>query len=345
MAILPLRSPRFESLITPATAVSAKMELTIDATLRYTIIKDCTATETVTFEIAELCRDYITPNMWLLSSVPYGNLSTVVISRAITFYDDVNATGSIVQYDGADTNTVAYDGFEGYGDYMEGANFEIPEGAANAYLLTQSGTYAGSYEIFVPTNTSGWIVGLDSSEDKVNVSFSTSDDTKVNRSSTCYITRVDCSKYTPSRIWFVNKFGAVQELYFFTKNVTVLNTNKENYQRNTIDTSVEIPSYFRPKYGSYSTYPHPVSTFSKNGRKSYTLNSGYYPEWANDYFEQLMLSEYVWIETTPKFSPYIATTSVQLKTSTMSYKTQINDKLIEYTMEFEEAFDTINNVR
>ena len=40
MAIIPLRSPRFESLITQATDISAKMVLTIDATLRYTIIKD-----------------------------------------------------------------------------------------------------------------------------------------------------------------------------------------------------------------------------------------------------------------------------------------------------------------
>ena len=338
MAIIPLRSPRFESLITPATAISAKMELTIDATLRYTIIKDCTATETVTFEIAELCRDYIEPLMWEVGGFPYGNLSKVDISRAITFYDGVNATGSIVQYDGADTDTVVYDGFEGYGDYMEGANFEIPEGATNAFLLSKNPSSA--YQIFMPEDTAGWIVGLDASaEEKGSISFLSSDTTKTFRSSTCTITRVDCSKYTPSRIWFVNKFGAIQELYFFTKEVEVLNTNKETYQRNTIDTSAETPSYFRPKYGSYDTFPHPITTFSKNGKKSYSLSSGYYPEWANTYFEQLMLSEYVWIykDTCP--------VSVQVKTSTMSYKTQINDRLIEYKMEFEEAFDTINNVR
>jgi len=337
MAIIPLRSPRFESLITPASAVSAKMELTIDAVLEYTIIKTCTATETVTFEIAELCRDYIEPLMWEVGGYPYGNLSTVAISRAITFYDGVNATGSIVQYDGADTNTVAYDGFEGYGDYMEGANWEIPEGATNAFLLSKNPS--GAYQIFMPEDTAGWIVGLNTSEEKGSVSFLAGDTTETFRSSTCTITRVACSKYTPSRIWFVNKFGAIQELYFFTKEVEVLKTNKETYQRNTIDTSAETPSYFRPKYSTYDTYPHPITTFSKNGKKSYTLSSGYYPEWANTYFEQLMLSEYVWIykDTCP--------VSVQLKTSTMSFKTQLNDKLIEYTMTFEEAFDTINNVK
>ena len=31
--------------------------------------------------------------------------------------------------------------------------------------------------------------------------------------------------------------------------------------------------------------------------------------------------------------------------SSMTHKTSLNDKLIEYTIEFEEAFDYINNVR
>ena len=339
MAIIPLRSPRFEILTAPATSVSAKLELTIDATLRYTIIKDCTAGETVTFEIAELCRDYITPDMYV-NSIALSTLSTVAISRAISFWTAVNAGGSQVS-----TATATYDGFDGYTDYMDGANWEIPEGVDKAYLLTQSGTYAGHYEVFVPENTAGWIVGLDGSEEKLTVSFLAGDTTETNRSSVCYITRVDCSKYTPTKVYFVNKFGAIQFLYFFTKEVEILNTNKETYQRNTIDTSTTTASYFRPKFSTFATYPHPITTFTKNGKKNYSLSSGYYPEWANAYFEQLMLSEYVWIERTLYDPPYPTPVAVQLKTSTMSFKTHLNDKLIEYTMEFEEAFDTINNVR
>ena len=339
MAIIPLRSPRFETLTAPSTSVSAKLNLTIDGTLRYTIIKDCTAGETVTFEIAELCRDYITPDMYE-NSIALSTLSTVAISRAITFWTVANAGGVLV-----DTDVATYDGFDGYGDYMDGANFEIPEGADNAFLLTQSGTYAGHYEVFVPTNTAGGIVALDGSEEKITVSFLAGDTTETYRSSTCYITRVDCSKYTPTKVYFVNKFGAIQFLYFFTKEVEVLNTNKETYQRNTIDTSTTTPSYFRPKFSTFATFPHPITTFTKNGVKSYSLSSGYYPEWANAYFEQLMLSEYVWIERTLYDPPYPTPVAVHLKTSTMSFKTQLNDRLIEYTMDFEEAFDGTNDVR
>ena len=84
--IFPLRSPRYEILTTPSGAVSAKLELTIDSTLRYTIIKECTAGATVTFEIAELCRDYIEPTLWTVANVVYSNLSGIAISRAITFW-------------------------------------------------------------------------------------------------------------------------------------------------------------------------------------------------------------------------------------------------------------------
>ena len=36
---------------------------------------------------------------------------------------------------------------------------------------------------------------------------------------------------------------------------------------------------------------------------------------------------------------------VNVKTSEMIHKTSVNDRLIEYTIDFEDAFDYINNVR
>jgi hypothetical protein len=41
----------------------------------------------------------------------------------------------------------------------------------------------------------------------------------------------------------------------------------------------------------------------------------------------------------------IQTIPVLVKTSSMTFKTSLNDKLIEYTIDFEEAFDYIQNVR
>ena len=51
-----LRSPYYEYHTRPG-ALSAKLELTVAGTLRYTIVKN-TPNASVMFEIAELARDY-----------------------------------------------------------------------------------------------------------------------------------------------------------------------------------------------------------------------------------------------------------------------------------------------
>jgi hypothetical protein len=69
------------------------------------------------------------------------------------------------------------------------------------------------------------------------------------------------------------------------------------------------------------------------------LNTGFYPESYNEIFRQLSLSEEVWIKYEGETLPII------VKTSSLNYKTSINDKLINYTMDVEFAFNKINNIR
>ena len=119
MDIRPLRSPIYVVLTAPSGAVSAKLELTIDSTLRYTIVKECTAGSTVTFEVAELARDYIqTPQVWKISGNIFTNSTQIEITRAVKFYDAANAGGSQV----GSTNSDTFNGFDGYGEWSEGAN-------------------------------------------------------------------------------------------------------------------------------------------------------------------------------------------------------------------------------
>ena len=59
-----------------------------------------------------------------------------------------------------------------------------------------------------------------------------------------------------------------------------------------------------------------------------------------------MLSEQVWLSDDSQTNPTNDTvTPVTVKTSTFNKKTSVNDKLIEYTFEFELAADYINNIR
>jgi hypothetical protein len=85
--------------------------------------------------------------------------------------------------------------------------------------------------------------------------------------------------------------------------------------------------------------------FNTQAKQSQTLSSGFYPEFAVEYFEQLLLSEYVWIEQTIVSSGSVTQVPVIVKTSSVDIKKSVNDRLIEYTIEFEDAFDYINNIR
>ena len=59
----------------------------------------------------------------------------------------------------------------------------------------------------------------------------------------------------------------------------------------------------------------------------------------NDVFKQMQLSEDNWIEINNKTLP------INVSSSSLAFKTQLNDKVINYTIEIEFAYDTINNIR
>jgi len=134
-------------------------------------------------------------------------------------------------------------------------------------------------------------------------------------------------KYDPHKITFVNKFGALQDLWFFKKNAEQLKTTTEKFKRNIIVN------------GSYDTSRHQQKILTKNGNETLTLNTGFYPEEYNEVFKQMQLSEDCWIEINNKTLP------INVTSSSFAYKTQVNDKLINYTIEIEYAFDAINNIR
>ena len=134
-------------------------------------------------------------------------------------------------------------------------------------------------------------------------------------------------KYDPYKITFVNKFGALQDLWFFKRTNEVLSTKTEKFKRNIIVN------------GAYDTSRHQQKILTKNGSEKLTLNTGFYPEEYNDVFKQMQLSEDCWIEINSQTLP------INVSISSLNYKTHLNDKLINYTIEVEFAFDTINNIR
>ena len=139
-------------------------------------------------------------------------------------------------------------------------------------------------------------------------------------------------KYEPKKVTFVNKFGALQDMYFFKKSVESMNVTKESYKSNILDSNM-----------AYNSSNHVYRDFNVVGKESVTLSSGFLSEEYNEVFKQMMLSEKVWVTNITNDGEQVL--PINVKTGDITYKTSLNDKLVQYTIEFDKSFDTINNIR
>ena len=301
----------------------------------YTINKSVISGQTnITLEIAELVRDYFT----------------------ITFNDDYNSIARYVRtvvssFDDSDepfeTNPIVttYVALDGYGYFEEGANPELDRhalmSATNIYL--PEGT-AGKLPIFaegvgkviidgVTTqitdngNTNQKIQYVTIPADKSSIQVYDTDDTTLKKTIT--ISNICEPKYTSFKVTFVNKFGAFQDLYFFKKTSEVTNVTDELFKKNIITNTAS----------TYNTYDNQRGRMNVNAQTSLTMNTGFIKENMNQTIEELFYSENVYIRYENK------TLAVIPKSKSLQYKTSLNDKLINYTVDFDFAFDRINNVR
>ena len=141
------------------------------------------------------------------------------------------------------------------------------------------------------------------------------------------VQEIEECKHSPYKVTFINKYGALQDLWFFKRANLSLSTNQENYTANIVSN------------GTYSISQASKTIFNKTGVESLKLNTGFYPESYNEIFRQLSLSQEVWIMYEGETLP------ITVMTSSLNYKTSINDKLINYTIDVEFAFNKINNIR
>ena len=143
---------------------------------------------------------------------------------------------------------------------------------------------------------------------------------------------VDECKYEPYKVTFINKYGALQDLWFFKKSVETTDVTSEQFKA----------SIFNQDTLSYKTYQHQQQAFMAQGKDRITMNTGFVNDDHNAVMEELLLSEQVWYT---KITDEEMVIPVIPKTKTITYKTSVNDKLVNYTVEFEHAFDKINNIR
>ena len=315
MANILLRSPYFVT-VTTAGHLSAQMALTIDGTLRYTILKNAVSNRTV-FEIASLARDYVDIDFNGTGFIA----DTVAISYVITTYTAVDGGGTP-----SAQPSVTHTGFDGYSKFIEGVNQSLPTSQDPVYV----GDCGGDGTIYLPDNTAGKIVGWtdDSTPILSEFSISTSATSIDTPARTYNVIRVCNPKYTNVKSVYLNRYGQLQEFYFFLKNVETFTTKQETFKRN----------IFSFSSSNYNRFDHQTKVFNKNGRTKLTLNTDYIDECYNEVIQDIMLSEYVWVYFDSIWRP------CSITTSSLTHKTSVNDKLIQYALEVEYANDHINNI-
>jgi len=129
-------------------------------------------------------------------------------------------------------------------------------------------------------------------------------------------------KYTPVIIDFVNKYGAWQREFFFKESNDTLSV--ENTEYNLLQTD----SF------NYNTLEGQRKVFNANGKKSIKVNTGWVYETWKDVLKQIMLSERILIDNKP----------AKINSKSTELFKSINTKQINYSLDFEFAYDVINSV-
>lgn len=92
-------------------------------------------------------------------------------------------------------------------------------------------------------------------------------------------------------------------------------------------------------FGDYNPIDHAKRTRNVKGTKTITLNTDFLPEDYNNAFEDLLMSEYVYLQTdTDTFTP------VLVVTDSLQFKQKKFDRMIQYTIEVEVANNIINQI-
>lgn len=335
MAAIRLRSPRYRDSVCTSTHLSVQMTITISGTLRYTIIKDSVASQKNLFEYAELCRDYIDIT-WTGSYSGYSPQTGLVILTDIKYFAGANGTGSEVTSNVTGGGQVTQNGFDSYSNFVEGYNKTIANNETLLSNYTQTTGGVKTYTVYAPKSIGGTLPYLNSTGTQIIYqSYSTSGTSvTLGNNQVVNIERYGCNKYDVVYIDFVNKYGAIQREYFTLKSVKKIKAKREDFKSNIIGSQ-----------GSYSVNQHTIQNFNIVGNEEMIVNSDYLPEYYNEVFTELLLSDQVWVYMKSFSTNSFTAIPINITSSDLTYKTQVNDRLINFTFSFKMSYDYINNIR
>jgi len=343
------RSPFYITATGAAEIISAELKVFIwsgstaskPASATYIITKNALSASStnIIFEVSELVRDFFEHNRNAYIDALNTFSDALWVETELTVVQSTDPQPSVI-------NDI-YLAVDGYGDFINGVN---PQGSN--IIVNKINILEGESKLIpIYANTDGidkveWLkdsVVIDTDDlttpvaslfsyDKMQYLTNTSDvdEIKLYRSAvlqeTITINIVDECKYTPKEVKFYDANGALQRVFMFKKSIESLSTKRDSY--NAIIGSVVSNQY------TYGTDKHQFKNYNVTGQESITLNTGYIGEEQNEVIKQLILSELVWVDDNP----------VNITSQDLTYKTRVNDKLINYTMSFKYANNVINNI-
>ena len=107
------------------------------------------------------------------------------------------------------------------------------------------------------------------------------------------------------------------------------------YKNSTMSASLKGTDYKLAQNDyNYDVRQGQYQSININGKRTHKLNTGWVDESYKELIENLMASEVILLDNKP----------VNCKTQSMEYKTFIKDRMINYTIVFEEAVNLINDM-
>lgn len=138
---------------------------------------------------------------------------------------------------------------------------------------------------------------------------------------TIYTDKIEECKYSPVPCHFINKLGGWQQLILFKAQTNRIDIKGSKYKL------MQQNVNYDPLLGE-------TKSFNINGNQSITCNTGWVYENYNLLIKELMMSDTILIDNKP----------ATIKTQSLQYKTDLLDKNINFTLEFEYSNSLLNNI-
>ncbi len=319
----------------------------------------------VTFEIAELIHNH-------LEQKYNGNYNTSALTQSLWINTNIfarNASGGQI----GSSVSATYLCQEGFNTFSEGVNYVTEP---DAMITSNTVQYLQGQAVYVPINNEKVGSVKTSFRNTSDATFNATDNgnnnqkikyvgyntasipyqmrfySGTNGTGTLYRTlnleSIEECKYPVKKITFLNRWGALQELFFFKKSTESMTATRESFDRSVFEARQTVKGLNQSgicttsyNYNVYNIYEHSKQNFNSQAQEKTQLNTGYVSEDMNESFKELMVSEYVWLTdiTTGEITP------VNLIDSSFTSKTGLNDRMINYTMEFLHSAKYVNTIR